>query len=350
MDNNNFYNVPNNYVMGMFDDNGKPLKNRFGMKLIFSILEMVTLLLCNLPGFILGLVACIFTCKANASYKSGDKYAFKSAAKTSAICLWIGLAEFVLVAIISAVLVSSDILTYNFTVGDKTYTNKEVNEKNGNHDDDNFDYNYREDNSENEDETEDEIVVDTELEDDTELIDDYENDYVLRDPVDLGNYYQFSYAGKSVSLPVSITELQTVFTISEDDLLLTVDPDSYEMINIYDDTDLVIGYVKAYNNSNSVITVHEAVVKSITFMNETWGEYIPPIEILNGVTFAYTQEEVLAALPIPSYESYISSEQDELKTEYYSWEPIGAIGYSDGISIYFLNNVPQSISIEYSGE
>lgn len=78
---------------GPVGDDGKPLKNRFGMKLTFSILEILS---CNLVTFILGIVACVNTAKANTSYKEGRWQDFKSQAKVSAVCLWVGLAAFIL--------------------------------------------------------------------------------------------------------------------------------------------------------------------------------------------------------------------------------------------------------------
>lgn len=74
-------------------DNGKPLKNRFGMKLTFAILEIIS---CNILTMILGIVACVGTSKANSAFKAGNWEEFKTKAKNSALCLWIGLAAWVL--------------------------------------------------------------------------------------------------------------------------------------------------------------------------------------------------------------------------------------------------------------
>lgn len=95
------------YGMMPTDANGRPLQNRFGMKLTFSILEIIS---CMPVTIIMGIIACIFTTKANNSYKSGRWEAFKSQAKTSAVCLWIGLGTFVLGFILTVVLVTAGIL------------------------------------------------------------------------------------------------------------------------------------------------------------------------------------------------------------------------------------------------
>lgn len=80
------------------DKNGQPLKNRFGMKLTFSILEMLA---CNPISLVCGIVGCIYTTKANTSYKEGRFEDFKSNAKTATVWLWVGLSGVVLLIIVS---------------------------------------------------------------------------------------------------------------------------------------------------------------------------------------------------------------------------------------------------------
>lgn len=91
------YNQNMGYGMGMpsLGDNGQPLENRFAMKLTFSILEILCCCAGNLVTMIMGIIGCVFTAKANTSFKEGRWEEFKSEAKTSAICLWIGLGFFV---------------------------------------------------------------------------------------------------------------------------------------------------------------------------------------------------------------------------------------------------------------
>ena len=83
------------YGMGMapFDPNGKPIPNRFGMKLTFSIFEMLS---CNIFTMVCGIIGCIFTVKANTAYRERQWEDFKNHAKASAIALWIGFGLFIL--------------------------------------------------------------------------------------------------------------------------------------------------------------------------------------------------------------------------------------------------------------
>ncbi len=75
------------YGMAPFDPNGRPIPNRFGMKLTFSILEM---LCCAFPALVCGIVGCVYTVMANASYRERRWEDFKRQARVSAIALWIG--------------------------------------------------------------------------------------------------------------------------------------------------------------------------------------------------------------------------------------------------------------------
>ena len=87
------YNQPqgNGYpTYGM--NNQEPVNNNFGMKMVFSILEIIS---CNLITFIMGIIACVFTVQANNLYNQNRFEEFKSKAKAASICLWVGLASFI---------------------------------------------------------------------------------------------------------------------------------------------------------------------------------------------------------------------------------------------------------------
>lgn len=99
----------NNYGSGytniggtVIDSNGKELKNRFGLKLTFSILEMLCCCTSCIT-LIMGIIACVFTCKANNCYKESRYEEFKSKAKTSTILLIVGGVFAAIAIIINAV-------------------------------------------------------------------------------------------------------------------------------------------------------------------------------------------------------------------------------------------------------
>ena len=110
MNGQNVYGQPNgmnmygqgNMPMG---DNGKPLKNHFGLKLTLSILQIIS---CNLLSLICGIIACVNTVKANNSFKQGRWEAFKSSAKAATLSLWIGLAGFIIGTFLLVFMVGSN--------------------------------------------------------------------------------------------------------------------------------------------------------------------------------------------------------------------------------------------------
>lgn len=50
---------------------GQALKNNYGMKLTFSILEILCCCGCNIVTMIMGILGCVFTSQANSAYKEG---------------------------------------------------------------------------------------------------------------------------------------------------------------------------------------------------------------------------------------------------------------------------------------
>ncbi len=84
------------YGMPPVGPNGQPLKNNYVMKLTFSILEIISCCIGNIVTLIMGILGCVFTSKANTSYKEGRTEEFKSQSKTATICLWVGLGFLVL--------------------------------------------------------------------------------------------------------------------------------------------------------------------------------------------------------------------------------------------------------------
>jgi hypothetical protein len=100
------YNTCGTVNGGPVDDNGKPLKNNFAMKLTFSILEIIS---CNLISLVMGILGCVFTTKANNAYKEGRWEDFKSAKKTSTIVLWVGLVG-VIISVIATIVMTVGVL------------------------------------------------------------------------------------------------------------------------------------------------------------------------------------------------------------------------------------------------
>lgn len=85
----NNYDQYANYGNPMVDEQGRPLKNRFALKLIVGIIMI--LCCCVSPySMIFAIVGLVFTCMANSAYNAGNPYDFRANARVSAAMLWIG--------------------------------------------------------------------------------------------------------------------------------------------------------------------------------------------------------------------------------------------------------------------
>lgn len=329
---NNAYNMYGAYGVPV-DEMGEPLKNRFGMKLTFSILEMASLFLCNLLAFILGLVACIYTCKANTAYKNNDGMTFKSASKTSTICLWTGFVLSVLTIISLVVSVATGALDFDRLNSSKTQVEKETTD---------ITDNYNQDDS---------ITMD-DLLSDLEELEGFEadNSYTSSgdfSPVDLANYYEFTLDGVSLSLPMTVTEFKNVFSLDSDVGTMKIAVDDYELIDYYNADGEYMGYVRVYNIGDVPSSVDEGVILGIV-IDATWSDSIPQVQLYNGITFNSTMDEVMTEMPTPGYEYH--SESGDYRADYYSWYPLEETGYFDELNIDFWNQELSSIAIYYAGE
>ena len=81
------------------DENGEPIRNRFGLKLTISII----LLIVALP---LGILPLIFTLQQNSSYTRGDWEAFRRNRRRANVFLWLsGILEVLIIAAIAALVI-----------------------------------------------------------------------------------------------------------------------------------------------------------------------------------------------------------------------------------------------------
>lgn len=106
--NNYNYDQYANYGNPMVDELGRPMKNRFALKLIVGIILIVCCCV-NFNGLIFGIVGLVYTSKANTAYNAGNPYEFRACAGVSAAMLWIG-----------GILLALSIISY-FTVGAMFY-------------------------------------------------------------------------------------------------------------------------------------------------------------------------------------------------------------------------------------
>lgn len=324
------------------DKKGQPLKNRFGMKLTFSILEMIS---GNLISLICGIIACVFTCKANTSYKEGKWEEFKSNAKISNIFLWIGLGvclAFYVIVIILIAAVGLSVLPFvgsgnsGSSVGSGSYDYY-----------DEQDYNYYDDDDADEEETDED--ADEWEEEDTE---DADTGYASAG-VTAGSGYTdptVTINGATVTFPLSYADFvaETGLTMDADetgDIVSADGYDNYDITNAYDSEGNDVCSIWLYNMSGSDLAMEDCYVAGIIVYNDGYSE-TPDLVMQNGITFASTQDEVRTALGVPS-DTYSDTYSDGSLYETWNWDYADPDSdYFDEVEIEFVDGVITKIEVD----
>ena len=324
------------------DKKGQPLKNRFGMKLTFSILEMIS---GNLISLICGIIACVFTCKANTSYKEGKWEEFKSNAKISNIFLWIGLGvclAFYVIVIILIAAVGLSVLPFvgsgnsGSSVGSGSYDYY-----------DEQDYNYYDDDDADEEETDED--ADEWDEEDTE---DADTGYASAG-VTAGSGYTdptVTINGATVTFPLSYADFvaETGLTMDADetgDIVSADGYDNYDITNAYDSEGNDVCSIWLYNMSGSDLAMEDCYVAGIIVYNDGYST-APDLVMHNGITFASTQDEVRTALGVPS-DTYSDTYSDGSLYETWNWDYADPDSdYFDEVEIEFVDGVITKIEVD----
>ena len=324
------------------DKKGQPLKNRFGMKLTFSILEMIS---GNLISLICGIIACVFTCKANTSYKEGKWEEFKSNAKISNIFLWIGLGvclAFYVIVIILIAAVGLSVLPFvgsgnsGSSVGRGSYDYY-----------DEQDYNYYDDDDADEEETDED--ADEWEEEDTE---DADTGYASAG-VTAGSGYTdptVTINGATVTFPLSYADFvaETGLTMDADetgDIVSADGYDNYDITNAYDSEGNDVCSIWLYNMSGSDLAMEDCYVAGIIAYNDGYST-APDLVMQNGITFASTQDEVRTALGEPS-NTYSDTYSDGSLYESWNWDYADPDSdYFDEVQIEFVDGVITKIEVD----
>lgn len=324
------------------DKKGQPLKNRFGMKLTFSILEMIS---GNLISLICGIIACVFTCKANTAYKEGKWEEFKSNAKISNIFLWIGLGvclAFYVIVIILIAAVGLSVLPFvgsgnsGSSVGSGSYDYY-----------DEQDYNYYDDDDADEEETDED--ADEWEEEDTE---DADTGYASAG-VTAGSGYTdptVTINGATVTFPLSYADFvaETGLTMDADetgDIVSADGYDNYDITNAYDSEGNDVCSIWLYNMSGSDLAMEDCYVAGIIVYNDGYST-APDLVMQNGITFASTQDEVRTALGVPS-DTYSDTYSDGSLYETWNWDYADPDSdYFDEVEIEFVDGVITKIEVD----
>lgn len=347
----NNYNTYNNGNVPL-DKKGQPMKNRFGMKLTFSILEIIC---CNLISLICGIISCVFTCKANTAYKEGRWEDFKSSAKTSMITLWIGLGGFILEVIVTII----SIAVFGFSVA--TFTGAVLDDDYSYYDDED-DYNYYdddEDSDDDDDSDEEDSEEDSEEEDseeeDSEEDSEADSEAVVITPSNVteGNGYtdfNIVFNGTAMTLPLTYGEFSAATGLSMDvtelnEMVSADDYDNYEITSVYDANGEEVCSIWLYNLTDSDLAMQDCYVAGVLAYNDGYSK-TPDLVIQNGITFASTQDEIKLALGAPTH-TYSSTTDDGTSYESWSWDSANPnADYFDEVEIEFIDGAVYKIEVD----
>ncbi len=368
--NNPSYNAYGQYGAGNgspLDENGNPLKNRYGMKITFSILEILTVVFCNLLSFILGIVACVYTSKANTSYKQGRYADFKKEAKTSAVCLWVGLASTIVVIVCWVIFgvvffnaLAAGLEKYNDEYGNN-YDYDFDNDYNYDFDNDyDFDYDYDFDNDYNYGNDDNAPYDEGDFwnypTDNAPLVTDEDT---IDTPAEIGNFYQFTLEGWTFTLPMSTADFLLAGFTLQDDIDVTsyvINSEEYITVSYYNGINgEYLGDINIYNPNTTALTASDCVIIAITINNSAAlsddSDYTPNFALASGLTFASTQQEVLEAYGMPN-EVYNSDSAESYTSSSYYWRPqtYDSSGYWDELEIDFWDGTMDCVYIYYIGE
>lgn len=331
-----------NYGMGAvpMDKNGQPLKNNYGMKLTFSILEILCCCGCNIITMIMGILGCVFNTQANAAYKEGRWDDFKAKAKTATVLLWVGFG----VAVISMVM---NVLLWTVGgVGEEFMSEFEEGYRQGyeaamGYDDGDDDYDDDDSAERNIPETEMEMETETETDDASAPVDVIPGEG-FTDPTITVN-------GVAVTFPLTYPELVAAgFYIDEEDEEYVVNKNEYYYPEVFDANGTELGYVYVGNETDGPLAMKDCTV--FGFDITSYGlEYCDvTFSLPNGLNEKATKEDFITAFGEPDYE-YESDSYDHQSYQWYNHSDLYYDTEENSISVEFWDGALDELDLKYIG-
>lgn len=345
---NAFPNQPNygaggfnsNYGMGQvpLDKNGQPVKNRYGMKITFAVLEILTILGCNVLTFILGIIAAVFTSKANASYQQGRWDDFKSEAKTSTVLLWIGFSGFMIEVVIIFISLLMGVSLYNEIQDSYDYRLPKTYEGSSN--------------AGNTDDTDYFGTADSETESTENMDQSTEAPAITPSNVTPGEGFvepSFTLNGAAITLPLDYADVKELgFYIDTEDEEYYMNKNEYFYPDVFDANGNEIGCVYIGNVTDGAIPMKEGLVFGFEFSNEDDMDAVADVVFSNGVTFSSTKEDLITAFGEPD-NSYESESYDSQEYTWYNHSDQYYDSSENSIEFSYWEGVMDEITIRYIG-
>lgn len=297
------------------DKKGRPLQNRYGLKLTLSIIEIVFGILLAFCGggmgmlpLVLAVLACVYTCRQNRDFQIGDWDGFLKKSKIATIFLWISFG--IDIALIVFIIV---LLVCFLTVG-SGYLKSIVNNINLPSDlNPGSSYEYEIDDSEDKEDTDSAIIADAE-------VNDLEGGYV--DLVE--GFNSFRLMGADITLPMPVQDfMEAGFYLQDEDLdEMTEANNSYGYAYYSRLTDEYLGTLFIYNTSSKDQKVQDGIIGGITVN----GYDNVDLALVGGLGFGTTLADAVDVFGADVTEAYIDGDYG-----YYKW--LFDHGYSTSIEL-----------------
>ncbi len=331
--------------------NGQPLKNSFGMKMTFSILEILCCCGCNIITMIMGILGCVFTTQANNAYKEGRWDEYQSKKKSASIFLWIGLGIAVVYLFVTIYEWTaggySDIFwdAYYEALGESTGGSTGSGYDYDYDDTDDYDYDY--DYSYDDDDDDQEVRV---LGDE----DEEEDDSTPSEPLDVmpGTGFtdpSITIEGVYIQLPLSYPELVALgFYVDTEDEEYIANKSEYYYPTVYGPDGDAIGYVYLGNETDGALPLKECKVFGFWFSSSYLDDDEVSFSFANGLTEDATKEDFFKAYGEPDYE-YESEDNDYQSYQWYNHSDEYYDMEENSLSVEFWDGRLDDLDLMYIG-
>lgn len=311
--------------------NGKPLKNNYGMKLTFSILEVLCCCGCNIVTMILGILGGIFSSQANTAYKAGRWEEFRSKSKTATILLWIG-------GVLAAVALLMNILLWTVGGLGKVFTDAFTQEM----------YTISEEAYED---AAEKSVANSMIETAPGIQTQKEK---AQEPVDVtpGDGFTdptITVNGFTVTFPLTYAELvEAGFYIDTEDEDYVINKNEYHNPTLYDANGTELGAVYIGNETERPLAMKDGTVFGFDINSYNLEYEGVTFSLPNGLNQNATADDFKEAFGEPDYEY----ESDSYDSQNYQWYNHSAVYYDteeNSISVSFWDGAVDKLDIKYIG-
>lgn len=333
------------------DKYGRPYKNNFGMKLAFSIIEMVVGVGLSLArswcfGMIplgLAIIACVMVCMQNKHYKEGNWSSFLSAKRASNALMWVAfgfyIVFFVLVIVVVVIALAAGVSLLEELGPDLSLDSlqdiRDAYESSDNLPDFDEDLDFGFD----PDDYDDGYDYDDHYDDHGHDGSGSSYDTINGENLYIDGFNDFRLNGTRILLPVDMEDfLKAGFMLNDEDMEALIPADNYDGYAYYDENGNYLGTVFIYNVTGKDLPVSEGIAAGITVNNYDGVT----LELVNGITFDTPADEAVAALGKPTG---ASGGDGDVTLEWYMNDRYGSsleFDYWDGelSEVWIMNYLP----------